>query len=99
MNQPAPAIQEDSCARCLEYLAEREERWTRRLWNFTLWRLRARDPMEAIFLDALQGAFEKIQFQRLARHQALQLRDPAALPFFSFRSHDRGRGAGVRPRA
>jgi hypothetical protein len=37
-------------------------------------------PLPAIFLDAQQGTFEKIQFQCLARHQTLQFRYSPALP-------------------
>jgi len=34
-----------------------------------------------IFLDVQQGTPEKIQFQRLSRHQTFQVRDAPALPF------------------
>src|SRR5271170_7212484 len=37
--------------------------------------------LPAIFLDAQQGTSEKIQFQRLSRHQTFQIRDATALPF------------------
>jgi hypothetical protein len=56
--------------------------------------------LPAIFLDAQQGTFEKINIQRLARDQAFQFGDAPPLLFLFFLPNlSRGLGAGNRDAA